>query len=144
MNTKAKRIWVTSFCCLLALIFAGLQSNGQREARLDCLAEITIPEYPPLARQARRTGLVKVQLSLGRYGRVEEVKVNGSEELLNEAVQKSLSSARFKPDCNGRRLELEFVFELENDSHRNYDPGRVIFRSPASFVIRSSFFPMSG
>jgi len=76
------------------------------------------PAYPPLARTARVTGDVKLQVGLRRDGTVSVVKVVSGHPLLNQAALESAQKSIFEcRDCSkGTTLfDLTYTFVLRVD-----------------------------
>jgi TonB family protein len=82
------------------------------------LTKLVAPVYPPLARQARITGDVKVQVSIGKDGSVRGAELISGHPMLAQAAIESAKSSTF--ECVGcseavTSYVLEFAFELRHD-----------------------------
>ncbi|MCU1257476.1 MAG: TonB family protein, partial [Bryobacterales bacterium] len=74
------------------------------------------PKYPPLARQARIQGIVKLDLSVDpSTGRVREVNIVQGHPLFRGAVMFAVRQWQFEPDGfggNSQSVPAELVFEF--------------------------------
>ena len=87
------------------------------------LTKLSPPVYPPLARQARIIGEVKVQVSIHKDGGVEATAISGH-PMLKEAALDSAQKSQF--ECNGcaegtTSLEMTYTFDL-NPTKPDPDP----------------------
>ncbi len=65
------------------------------------------PQYPPLARQARVTGIVILEAIIGRDGAVRDVRVITGHALLAPAAVKAVEQWRYNPTVlNGEPVEV--------------------------------------
>jgi len=65
------------------------------------------PQYPPLARAARVTGVVLLQATISKQGTIEDLKVITGHPLLNEAAMEAVRQWRYKPQLlNGQPIEV--------------------------------------
>jgi protein TonB len=55
------------------------------------------PAYPPIARAARASGLVTVQVTIDESGKVISARAIGGHPLLQQAAQQAAYQARFSP-----------------------------------------------
>jgi TonB family protein len=73
-----------------------------------------VPLYPVVARMARLSGTVRVDVSV-RKGTVVGVSVaSHSSGALEHAAIANVKTWRFEPDCNGT-LSVTYVYELERE-----------------------------
>jgi hypothetical protein len=68
-------------------------------------------------------------------GRASEVKAGGAHELLLQAAERSLRSAKFAAACEGSRFEVVFIFKIEGEETAVYDLGTVTFSWPNQFAV---------
>jgi protein TonB len=67
----------------------------------------TNPAYPPLARQARIQGTVKLEGVIGKDGTVQELKVVSGHPLLIQAALDAVRNWRYRPTMlNGQPVEV--------------------------------------
>lgn len=65
------------------------------------------PAYPPLARQARVAGVVRLQAVIGRDGRIQEVQLLSGHPLLVKAALETVRQWRYSPTLlNGEPVEV--------------------------------------
>jgi TonB family protein len=85
------------------------------------LAKLLPPVYPPLARTARVTGDVQIELSIRRDGSIESTSVLSGHPLLKQAALESAQKSTFSCDnchADGNTYELTYSFRLRDD-HAN-------------------------
>lgn len=95
-----------------------LAVDGQ--AQLGKIIERVEPEYPPLARQTRIQGTVRLHAIIGTDGRVEELEAIAGHPLLIQSAMDAVRKWRYSPTTlNGQPVEVEttidVVFSLEED-----------------------------
>lgn len=108
-----------------------------------CLLELHVPQYPSLARQARLVGTAAVELTVGDRGDATAISIKGVDRLLEEAAKEAVRSSRFAESCRSQSIRFTFIFELQ-EPPKQRDSSQVLFRPPNVFVIRASYFPLSG
>ena len=65
------------------------------------------PQYPPLARQARVQGTVKLEAVISKDGTIEELKVVSGHPLLVQAALDAVRQWRYQPtELNGVAVEV--------------------------------------
>ena len=75
------------------------------------------PPYPPLAQQARIEGVVKLLVTVGKDGSIENVRVVSGHKMLAQAALEAVRQWRFKPALlNGEpweaEAEISIVFKI--------------------------------
>jgi protein TonB len=66
------------------------------------------PKYPPLARQTRLEGTVRLRAIVGTDGRVREVEMLSGHALLAQAAMDAVLQWRYRPTLlNGRPVDVE-------------------------------------
>src|SRR5262245_47056342 len=100
-----------------AVAHAGLrpQNSTQSPKSEVTLIELANPKYPPLARQARIIGEVRVRVEVGRGGEIQNVSILQGHPLFAEAVLESARRSRYEClDCpeQGSSVQLTYTFEL--------------------------------
>jgi TonB family protein len=131
----------------MPLLCLGLASICLLSAQpnLTCIEELTIPKYPPLARQARLQGQVEVRVALKESGKVIKTISTSAAPLLRQAVERALDASRFSVSCPHHEFSIVFAFELDLDAPpKTPDEGTVVIRRTGTIVIRASTFPLSG
>lgn len=73
-----------------------------------------MPEYPPLARQMRIVGKVKIETTVSADGLVTKAKVIGGSPLLAEAAIKAVKGWHFEPGPKETTEIVEFEFDNQN------------------------------
>ena len=88
--------------------------NGGALSRPDQprLLERIEPEYPPLARQARLQGSVRLRLAVGEDGRVVRSQVLEGHPLLVAAAREAVSQWRYLPAVDGDGEPTETTIEV--------------------------------
>ncbi len=72
-----------------------------------------LPLYPPLARQARIAGTVKLSFVINTDGSVRKVQALSGHPMLKASAVANVESWRFRPgDGTGKPEATEFVFRL--------------------------------
>ena len=127
---------------ILFTLFMALEAGGQQLSDgTACFKELVIPQYPLLARQGRRTATVEATITI--ENNKARFSVPEPRLLFGRAVMEALNSSAIAPSCRSGTT-LRFVFELDLTKTLESDPGRVIFRPPFTFVIRSAASPVTG
>jgi hypothetical protein len=130
-----KLMYLKILFCLLFPIF-GLSGQERRHSEFACITKLPIPQYPILARSARRTGTVHVSVFTSTKGPVSVV-TNPPSGLLAGAVRRALREAGYDVSCGPTTVELIFRFELVGpESEVNRDT--VFFYPPNTFVVRNT------
>ncbi|GAC1678672.1 MAG: hypothetical protein PVS2B2_15950 [Candidatus Acidiferrum sp.] len=75
------------------------------------LVEYLPIHYPPLARQARIEGQVKLRLSVGEAGNVRNVEILSGHPLLVDAAKANMLAWKFAPPGGGSK-EFEFAYDF--------------------------------
>jgi TonB family protein len=147
---------MSRFSAATAIFFALFASTivfGQNPPSLDAsqtaanLTKLAPPIYPLLARQARISGTVRIQLQLRKDGSVESAKVINGHPMLRKAALESAQASEFEcGDCSQTTpYFLVYVFDLREGCHFGphceplntdeplvtYSPGRVVLSAVA-------------
>ena len=126
---------VQVFLCAAALALPALAGEPEEQMRLlRCVRRIHVPEYSPLARQARQTGTAVTTVTLGEGGTVERVDVAEVKSLLRGDVERAMRLSEFSPECRGERLSFLFTFSLRDPPHEFPRP-LLAFSPPNHFFI---------
>ncbi len=91
------------------LSVAGVSGNSQAAK----LVEHVVPVYPPLARQARISGTVRLHAILAKDGTVKSLEVISGHPLLIQAAIDAVRKWRYAPTLiNGRRVEVDTTIDV--------------------------------
>jgi protein TonB len=72
-----------------------------------------LPPYPPLARQARISGTVKLHAIISKEGTVQQLEVISGHPLLVQAALSAVRQWRYQPTLlNGQPVEVETVIDV--------------------------------
>jgi TonB family protein len=130
-------IAVWSICALSRGPFAVAQNVAAQAPAADAtpqavLTKLSPPVYPLLARQARITGDVKVQVFIRKDGSVESAEVISGHPMLKQAGLESAQKSQFEcRGCNGViSYSLVYTFAIGNESHNAPDCSTIIDRPP--------------
>lgn len=97
---KPRLLWLTPplAACLLGLVANAQTSEGAASATSKtevALMNLRPPVYPPLARQARIMGDVKIQVHIRRDGSVDSAEVLSGPAMLRQAALESAQKSTF-------------------------------------------------
>lgn len=73
-----------------------------------------MPDYPPLAKQMKVTGKVKIETTIAADGHVTNTKVVGGSPLLVNAALDAVKKWRFEPAAKESTETVEFEFTGQN------------------------------
>jgi len=118
---------------------SGQPGPGEGSSNIECLDHLEVPNYPPLARQARVQAIQTVKVLLSDQATVQRIELSlqgkaiNADRLFKADAEKALKISRFSKTCGGKTITLVFHYELYND-----DSGRSIFafEPPNHFWIR--------
>lgn len=119
------------------IVAAVLFMLGVDEARamwMTCSVRLQLPQYPPLARQARLTGTAVARIRLAADAKLADVKVEGVHRVLQRAVETSLRTSEFLPSCGGREFSLRYTFRIEG-APTDRDALSVALKPPDEIVV---------
>src|SRR5262249_29660809 len=84
------------------------------------------PDYPAIARAARKSGAVKVQITVNERGEVTNAQAISGRKILRDAAIKSAKQWRFKPtELSGKPVKTQGVITF------NFTPGKKASSSAA-------------
>ena len=128
--------------CVLFLVSVPLLLHGLSPTDI-CLVHWESPIYNEVARVARLQGDVKLQVAIGRDGRVSKVLVaqSNSHKLLQDEAVKNIEKWTFNSG-EERTLEITYQFRLVEPELYYTPPSRVIMDFPATVHIESNFKPI--
>lgn len=77
------------------------------------LVKTVAPKYPKEARKKKVQGIVKLEVVIGRDGRVKSAKVTDGPKLLVKAAEDAVKQWRYKPTLlKGKPIEVETAVEV--------------------------------
>lgn len=94
---------------LRVLVFSLMTVSAYGQEGRKLIAQ-PVPVYPQVARFARLSGTVKVQVVIAADGQVKEVKVIGGHPLFVEATLDALKKWKYTPSNSETTAALEFNF----------------------------------
>ena len=104
---RARRQWVRAFAVAGLMLFAAGAGAAQEKRKLVSGPE---PSYPEIAKVAKLSGVVKVEVIVGTDGTIKETKVIGGHPVLVESVKEALKKWKYAPSGSDTVLNLEFSF----------------------------------
>lgn len=133
------------FVCLLFLCVGwfGFPSTvfGQSEP-IACdyipTIEMKHPTYPPLARLARVTGVVRVEATVDPTGKVTQAKIVEGHRLLQKAAESAVTNWQFVAEPESAHLRTVVItYDFQIDPKEDGPESEVIDgETPTSFVIK--------
>jgi TonB family protein len=98
----------------IALGTAGGQANPPSSTETVTLAKLVDASYPPLARQARITGVVELEVSVAPDGSADSIRVISGHPMLAKAAEEIARKSKFAcPNCSQAAMHhVSFSFEL--------------------------------
>jgi TonB family protein len=106
------------FFCVAQNAFPQAMAPAEAQQTGVVLTKLSPPVYPPLARQARIMGDVKVQVSIRKDGTVESAELISGNPILKQAALESAQKSTFECRECGEAVAsvvLTFAFELRNN-----------------------------
>ena len=71
------------------------------------------PQYPPLARQTRISGTVRLHAIIGKNGAVEQLEVLSGHPLLVQSALDAVKQWRYQPtQLNGEPVEVDTTIDV--------------------------------
>ena len=104
---RAKRQWVKVFAVMGLMLFAAGVGAAQEKRKL---VNGPDPSYPEIAKVAKLSGVVKIEVIVGADGTIKETKVIGGHPVLVESVKEALKKWKYAPSGSDTVLNLEFSF----------------------------------
>lgn len=91
------------------------QSAPRSAGNLGCLLELELPRFA-VANRTPAGGTVHAEVLLGAEGKIADLKLRGTTRDLEYEVEYGLrSAAKYRSDCGGQTVELEFEFRVEGE-----------------------------
>lgn len=127
----------------------GLSASAQPSeatSNENCIWRMEVPQYPPIARQARVQGTILAQLLVDDVGKPVNVEISveymsadlernnprAVRGMLGAAVEQVLEKAELNPHCS-QPIRVRFVFRILKESKPEVP--RTIFEAPNTWVI---------
>jgi hypothetical protein len=146
MNPISGRSWKGGGLLIAGLLsmMAPYRASGQpapaeSPSNIECVDQLEIPDYPPLARQARIQVIQTVKVLLSDQATIQNVEQSLQGKLVKldgffkEGAEKALKNSRFSKTCGGKTITLVFHYEIRDDPNR---PSLFAFGPPNHFWIR--------
>jgi TonB family protein len=108
LSTVRLTALVTGLCLVCVIASAQSTTGNPTPAIWIALTTLSPPVYPPLAREARIMGDVKVQLGIRRDGSVASAEVVSGPPMLQQAALESARKSAFL--CQGCSEEVPHIF----------------------------------
>lgn len=142
--TDKNRRKIASLAVGVLFVVAPYRSSGQpgptgSPSNIECLERLEVPEYPPLARQARIQAIQTVKVLLSDQGTVQAIEHSWQgtavnvERLFKGGAEKALKDSRFSKTCGGKTVTLVFHYEVREDDKKK---SLFAFGTPNQFWIR--------
>jgi hypothetical protein len=119
--------------CVIAAAQSAAQDSDDRW-NMACVVRLDVPGYPNIARGARIVGTAMAEIELGESGSIRRVDVTGVKQILREAVEQSLRTSVYSPNCKNRQVRVMFHFVIFGDPAER-PRTRVSFSPPNLFTI---------
>jgi len=110
-NCKAASLFAGLFVVIAP--YCGLAQPGPAEgpSNIECLEHLEVPDYPPMARQARIQAVQVVKVLLSDRATVQSLEhvfqdKAVMQKLFKESAEKGLKNSRFSENCSGRTVTL--------------------------------------
>lgn len=131
MQISRSNLGVFLFSCILAATCISASTTNDSP-----VLGADMPLYPALARTAKITGKVEVQVVTGADGKVISAQVKNGHPLLSRAVLENVKTWRFSGPSE-RTITYEFRIEerKENVFDDYYRYGKIIFQPPNSVAV---------
>ena len=146
MNGISVRNWRAGVPLIAGLLFAiapygasGQAGLAESPSNVECLERLEMPEYPPLARQARIEGTQTVKVVLSGEGTVRTVessfqaKIAEVEKAFKKSAERAINASQLSKTCGGKTITLIFHYEL----HVGGDKPLFAFGPPNQFWVRA-------
>lgn len=101
----------------------------------DCAVRIQLPEYPPVARQARLTGTAVATVTISSDSAVR-IRLEGVPPILKRAVEASLRKSEFSDSCKDTTFSIRYTFRVEGEQAERPKTS-IIFQPPNEFIVVS-------
>src|SRR5262249_29713782 len=89
------------------------------------------PAYPTIAKAARTSGAVQVQVTISESGEVINAQVISGHPLMRDAALQAAKQWRFKPtELSGMPVKTQGVITFNFDSSKGWAPGETVSLTP--------------
>ncbi len=127
----------------LPLLLTAMSLPGQ--SPFECIEELVLPKFPPLARSANISGLVEYTITFTPGAPAQPKLHPGAHPLLRSAVENALRETRFTATCPVGEIPLSFLFEFDlNSPYSELDVGKSVINPKGQFRIRASHREING
>jgi TonB family protein len=119
---------------LVVIVVFALLTSGRSQGSSDYyIASLQMPCYPPLARQAKVEGIVKVRIEVGNDGSVTRAEALEGSAILQSASMPNIRTWKFSAgageDVSRLKTTVAFEYRLEGEPGWEKCATRVIFDS---------------
>lgn len=89
---------------------------------LECFDHLEMPEFPASALKAHIDGTVWTWVQMTPQGAVDKIDTqvvsawSQAPQMLTPAVEKAVHASKIKTDCNGKKIEVVFRYQLEGQA----------------------------
>jgi hypothetical protein len=136
-----RRRSVALLCIVLSLAMASCRRPAAEDRlNIGCVTRLRLPEYPPIAQQARVGLSMTVAVSLNGDGSPQFVTYENVSDsrsdlvrLFRLTIEPAMKASRFEAACGGKTVRFDLSFHLDLDG----PPEAVYFLSPNRFEIEA-------
>ena len=121
-----------------AVLFAQVQPSQDNFPRTADIAKLTPPVYPPLARQARITGEVRIEIRLQQDGMVKSADLVAGHPMLVQAAMESVRKTEFAcTNCVQSVTIYLLVYDFEIREGCHFGPHCELLDSDQTVITQS-------
>lgn len=119
------------------------QDGSGASSNVQCIEELRIPTFGPLALLSPKDGTVVVHIPVLAGGLPgKNIQITGPDPRLEDEVRITMDSSKFRPDCRGKTVTVEFIFVRDGEPLSERPVSRISFLPPNTFRIQSR--PVAG
>ncbi len=93
------------------------------------------PTYPRLARLARITGAVDVDIEVDKDGSVRSAIGSGAHNLLNRAAEENVKKWTFCSSNENFKVKIIYAYRFEGQAEYQESPPKVVFHLPRVEIV---------
>ena len=124
------------------LLFVGLLCGfGRLDAKAwsaddkVCVKHTIVPGYPMLARQARITGTVNLDVDVAADGSVSSAVGSGAHNLLDRAAEENVRQWTFCSARESFKLKISYIYRLEGRQEYQLSPAKIFIHLPRVEIV---------
>ena len=129
-----KHLTILAFLGVL-LSFGLFHANAWSADDKICARHTIAPTYPRLARLARITGTVEVDVEVASDGSVHSAIGSGAQNLLDRAAEENVKRWTFCSGVVGVKLRIVYAYRLEGRQEYDDTPAKVLFHLPQVEIV---------